>query len=89
MIVSVSTDALMRELDDEAVVLDLESGMYYGLNRVGATIWRHASAGGGTSLQALVDAVVEEFEVQVADAERDVAAFIESLRASRLVHVRR
>jgi hypothetical protein len=88
MIVSVTSTALVRELDGEAVVLDLESGMYYGLNEVGAWIWRHVSLAGGTSLRALAAAVADEFGLDPADAERDVAAFVESLRANRLADVR-
>jgi Coenzyme PQQ synthesis protein D (PqqD) len=89
VIVSVNPRALVRELDGEAVVLDLDSGMYYGLNAVGTWIWNRASASGGLPFAALVAELVEEFDVVPPVAERDASAFIEALRTSRLVHVRR
>jgi len=35
------TDVLMRELDGEAVILDLKSETYFGLDDVGTRIWTH------------------------------------------------
>ena len=32
-------DQVFSELDNEAVILHLQSGTYYGLNQVGARIW--------------------------------------------------
>ena len=34
-----SPDHLTADLDEEAVVLGLERGQYFGLNEVGATVW--------------------------------------------------
>jgi hypothetical protein len=89
VIVSVNPRALVRELDGEAVVLDLDSGMYYGLNAVGTWIWNRASTSGGLPFEALVAELVEEFDVAPPVAERDMSAFVEALRTSNLVHVRR
>ena len=68
--VSVSPDAVFRELDGEAVVLNLETGMYYGLDRVGTVIWR-AVEPKGTLRQALAR-VVAEFETEPEAAEADL-----------------
>lgn len=68
--VSVSEDAVFRELDGEAVVLNLETGMYYGLDPVGTVIWR-AIEPKGTLRQAL-DRVVSEFSTDHASAEADL-----------------
>jgi hypothetical protein len=50
----------------------------YALDEVGARIWDLLD--GQRSLQAVRDALLEEFEVSETDAERDLLALIEHLR---------
>ena len=68
---SVSTRALMRELDGEAVLLHLDSGMYYGLNAMGTWIWKQASRADGLAFETLVTELVTEFDVERSTAERE------------------
>jgi hypothetical protein len=68
--VAVSEDAVFRELDGESVVLNLETGMYYGLDAVGTTVWR-AIEPKGTLRQAL-ERVLAEFDAEQAAAETDL-----------------
>ncbi len=68
--VAVSEDAVFRELDGESVVLNLETGMYYGLDAVGTTVWR-AVEPTGTLRQAL-DRVLAEFDAEQSKAETDL-----------------
>ena len=35
-----SKDAVCRDLDGEAVILDLSAGIYFGLNAVGTRMWQ-------------------------------------------------
>jgi len=89
VIVSARSRTLVRELDGEAVLLDLDSGMYYGLNGVGTVIWNRMVAAGGVGIDQLVADVVAEFAIEPDAARREVEAFVEALRASRLADVRR
>ena len=68
--VAVSEDAVFRELDGESVVLNLETGMYYGLDAVGTTAWR-AIEPKGTLRQALTR-VLAEFDAEPSTAETDL-----------------
>jgi len=38
--VCVGKDVVFRELDGEAVILNLETGTYFGLDTVGTRIWQ-------------------------------------------------
>ena len=69
-VVAVSEDAVFRELDGEAVVLNLESGVYYGLDPVGTTIWQ-AIGPRGTLRQAF-DRVLADFAADPAIVESDL-----------------
>ena len=75
--VSPSDDAVFRELEGESVLLNLETGMYYGLDAVGTRAWQLAAADG--SLRAVRDALVEEYEAEPAVIERDLIALADAL----------
>lgn len=70
---------------DEAVILHLEDGTYYGLNPVGAAVWKLIER--PRTVAQLRDAVVKEFEVGGAECERDLLSLLESLARSGLVEV--
>ncbi len=81
--IRISDDAVFRELGDEAVVLNLESGMYFGLNGVALRIWQLIDQLG--QLPAVRDAVVAEFDVDPDAADRDLTNLVEELLARGLV----
>ncbi|HEV2814891.1 MAG TPA: PqqD family protein [Solirubrobacteraceae bacterium] len=66
-----------RVVGDEVVALDLRSSVYLAVSAVGAHVWPLLAE--GAEVDALVDAVVERFDVDAADARRDLDAFIASL----------
>jgi hypothetical protein len=76
-------DVLSRSLDGEAVILNLASGTYFGLNEVGTRIWELIVA--GTTYGALRAALLEEFDVPADTLERDLAELVGSLRTRGLV----
>ncbi len=75
--------AVYRLVDDEAVILDLDKGLYYGLNAVGARIWQ--LIGANLPASRVCEAIVEEFEVSAEEALADVDAFLESLLSNGLI----
>ena len=83
--VSISSDAVFRELDGEAVILQLESGMYYGLDPVGTRLWQLIDAHG--QLRKVFDAAVAEFDVEPAALERDLLQLVSELTTRNLVVV--
>lgn len=72
-----------REFEGELVLLDLDGGEYFGLDAVGATIWR--SLGTTGTLDAAVAAVVAEFDVAEPRAREDVAALVAELEHRGIV----
>ena len=69
-IVAVSEDAVFRELDGEAVVLNLETGVYYGLDSVGTAIRQAIELRG--SLRQAFERIVAEFAADPATVESDL-----------------
>ena len=74
---SIPSQVISRLVDDETVVLDLESGMYFGLDGVGKRIWE--SVAEGHSLGEIVAIIVGEYEVDEPQAEYDVLSFAHEL----------
>ena len=75
--VAASDDAVFREMDGESVLLNLETGMYFGLDEVGTRVWRLAADNG--SLRAVRERLVEEYDADPAAIERDLLALADAL----------
>lgn len=67
-----------RVIDGKAVVITIDENQVHVLNGVGTRVWELAD---GRPLDAIVDAIVEEFEVERGQAALDVCAFAERLIA--------
>ena len=65
------------------VLLDSRSGHYYGLDEVGSRIWTLAQAGFPAS--TIADKLAQEYDAPPEQLQRDVRAFIDELRDSRLL----
>ena len=74
---SIPAQVMSRLVDDETVLLDLESGMYFGLDGVGKRIWE--SVADGISLGDIAAIITAEYEVDESQALADVIAFASDL----------
>jgi hypothetical protein len=73
----IRTDVVFRQLDDEAVLLDLKSGTYFGLNPVGTRIWQ--LLGEQASLSAVLDTLAGEYDAARDELERDLLSLGQEL----------
>ena len=73
-----------REVDDEIIALDLDRSSYFTANPAGAVIMK-LLAGGGVTEDRLVDALLEEFDVERSVAARDVETFLSDLERDGLL----
>jgi hypothetical protein len=83
--IAIPDDVLFRELDDEAVLLNLKTGVYFGLNPVGLRVWQ--LIGEGTSLQHVLETMGREYEVQGEVLEHDLLDLCRQLCANGLGEV--
>ena len=74
------------DLQGEAAILNLESGVYYGLDSVGARIWDLIKE--PKTVKELRDTLVEEFEVAPDRCEADLRDLLEKLSAEGLVEIK-
>ena len=83
--VTQSEDVLIQEVGGEAVLLDLASERYFGLDPVGTRIWALMSE--HENLQAIADAMCAEFDADPARIRNDLLALVNDLVVARLVRV--
>ena len=76
---------MFRELDGEAVLLNLQNEMYYGLDEVGTRMWTLLTT--CESVQAAMDKLLEEFDVAAETLEQDLAKMIKELQANGLLEI--
>ena len=76
---------LCTELDEEAVLLDLKTKCYFGLNEVALHIWNLTD--GKRSVSEMVDEICEKFEVDSPAALKSVVGFLSKLSENNLVYV--
>ena len=74
------------DLGGEAAILQLGSGIYYGLNPVGARVW--ALLQQPCPVREIRDALVSEYEVDGARCEHDLLVLLHALAAERLIEAR-
>lgn len=74
---SIPPQVMSRLVGDETVLLDLASGMYFGLDGVGKRIWE--SVAEGHSLGQTAAVIAAEYEVEEAKAQSDVIEFTNDL----------
>ena len=80
---TVSDGVVCAELGDEAVLLNVETGVYFGLDSVGHTIWTLLVT--GHDADQIERTLLQEFEVDANQLQADVANFLGALRARGLV----
>jgi len=83
-IVRASPQQVSCDVADEAVLLSMRDGEYYGLNEVGASIWRLIQQ--PRSVLELRDALLEEYaDIESDECERAVVAFLTEMISLKLV----
>ena len=84
-VVAAVADQVSCDLEGEAAVLNLKTGVYYGLDDVGASVWRMLNE--PRRVDELVDALLGEYEVDREECQRDVIALLGELAVRGLVEI--
>ena len=81
----VSQDQVSCDLSGEAAILNLKSGVYFGLNTVGASIWKLIQE--PRSVKEIQAAIQEEYEVDPKQCGRDVIELLQELSNHELIKI--
>jgi PqqD family protein of HPr-rel-A system len=78
-----TADILSSPVHEELVMFDVETGKYYGLNEMAATIWQTLLT--PITGEALCAGLLKTFDVSPEKCRAEVAAFLSKLEAKGLV----
>ncbi|MFC3286336.1 lasso peptide biosynthesis PqqD family chaperone [Litchfieldella rifensis] len=76
---------LASQVNDDLVIFSARNGMYYGLPRVGNRIWSLIEH--ETTVSAICEKLLEEYEVDRDTCTREVVAFLDQLKHEGLIRV--
>lgn len=83
--VSIAKDVVSCDLVDEAAILNMKDGVYYGLNPVGAWIWNLIQK--PIKVNEILDKLLEEYDVEKEVALKDMMELLEQLLENELVKI--
>ena len=85
-LVVAARDQVSCDLAGEVAILDMKSGIYYGLNALGARIWNLVQE--PKIVSELCEIILEEYDVEADRCEHDILALLQELTAKGLVEIR-
>ena len=83
--VVVSKEQASADLGDEAAILNLKDGVYYGLDPVGARIWMLIQT--PRTVRRVRDTLLEEYDVEAERHEKDLIALLQELAKNDLIDI--
>jgi hypothetical protein len=81
----VSKDQIFRDLSDETVILHLGTGLYCGLNEVGASVWAQIKE--SMSIQGILDMLLKEYDVDPEQCRLDLLKLLQQLADNDLIEI--
>lgn len=84
-LLEVNPSAVFATIENEAVILDINTGVYYGLNEVAMRVWQLAKE--RESFGRISAVLRGEFDVDASVLDRDLRSLIETLERLGLVRL--
>jgi len=81
--VRIQDDVLFQELQGEAVLLNLKTGVYLGLDRIGTIIWQLLQEDG--ALSRVVEVILREYDVTQEKFEQDLLNLVGQMEKQGLL----
>ena len=81
----VTKDQVSCDLSGEAAILNLKSSVYFGLNTVGASIWKLIQE--PKAVKEIRNAILEEYNVEPDRCEHDILELLQELSTQGLIEI--
>ena len=85
-VVVAAKDQVSCDLAGEAAILNIKSGVYYGLDPVGARIWNLMRE--PREVSEIQNTITGEYDVEPEQCARDLMALLEKLLAEGLIELK-
>ena len=80
-----NNEVFASEIDNEVVMMNVESGKYYGMDAIGSRIWELIKE--KVQVTEVIETLLEEYDVSWEQCRKDVLDFLNELYAQNLVEV--
>ena len=80
-----NAEIIQSKIGEEVVMLDMESGFYFGLNSVASIIWGMMKD--GITFEVLCNKLMEQFDVERSLCEADTQELIDQLLEKKIIRV--
>ena len=84
-VIKATEDQVSCDLDGRTLLLQVSSGTYFGLNKVGARVWPVIQR--GTTFTEIVSVILQNYEAEPKQVEADVTGLLESLLSAGLIQI--
>lgn len=74
---------VQSKIGNEVVMLDMDSGFYFGLNSVASVIW--GLLANEISFEALIDQLMTQFEVERSTCETDTKELMDQMLEKNII----
>jgi len=81
----VAKDQVSADLSGEAAILNLRTSTYFGLNTVGASIWKLVQE--PKTVSQIRDAIIREYDVEPDRCEHDILELLQDLSKHGLIEI--
>ena len=81
--VRISPDVVSRDLHGEEVILNLSTGIYFGLDPLGTQIWHLLKD--AQSVKSIINTLLKEYDVTEKQLHRDVSRLLAEFQQNRLI----
>lgn len=72
-------------IDNEAVMLNVDLGKYFGMNSIASDIWNKLQ--NTMTVKSLIDSLSNEYNVSWEECQADVIPFLETLISNGLIEI--
>ena len=83
--VRINDDVLFQELQGEAVLLNLKSGVYFGLDKMGTRVWQ--LMGQNEILSGVLKAILQDYDVTEERCSKDLLDLVAKMQEHGLVTI--
>ncbi len=80
-----SMQQVAADMGGEAVILNMQSGVYFGLNNVGARVWELVQQ--PVSVQTVQQTILTEYDVDAERCDHDIQTLLAKLIDAGLIQV--
>ena len=78
-------EQLSSDLTGETIILNSKSGVYFGLNAVGASIWNLIQE--PKTINEIRDAILAKYQVEPEQCESDILGLLQEMQTEGLIEV--